>query len=163
MLIAQAPTPEIPKLPADTPPIVQAVIYCSVAVILLVGLAGRYIGTRTKNEPAPTSETQQAVPATRTGPVAQQAEASQALMERLVAGLEKRLDEALATQHSIQMRYDEELDQLRSQLSSEQQANWRLSAQLQELHRQLEDARTEVIQLRAQLQAARPGPQGRQW
>lgn len=161
MLITQAPTPEIPKLPADTPAAVQAVVYGSVAVILLVGLAGRYIGTRTKKEPEPSSDSTSALP--KTGAVAQQAEASQQLMERLVAGLEKRLDEALATQHSIQARYDEEMDQLRAQLSSEQQANWRLSSQLQDLHRQLEEARTEVVQLRAQLQAARPGQHRGQW
>ncbi len=162
MLTAQAPTPTIPELPPDTPPYIFAIVYGAIAVIVLIGFLGRLIGAKKDATPAPLAAPSD-TGVTRTGPVAQQAEASQLLMERLVAGLEKRLDEALATQHSIQARYDEEMDQLRAQLSSEQQANWRLSAQLQELHRQLEDARTEVIQLRAQLQAARPGPQGRQW
>ncbi len=160
MLTTQAPTPTIPDLPADTPPYIFAIVYGAIAVIVIVGFLGKFIGAKKDSAPAPTPAVD-AAPG-RTGPVAQQAEASQALMERLVAGLEKRLDEALATQQSIQVRYDEELEQLRAQLSSEQQANWRLSAQLQELHRQLEDARTEVIQLRAQLQAARPGQHGRQ-
>lgn len=166
------PTQELPKLPADTPPFVFAIVYGSIAIIVVVGAIGRYLGGRTTSEkkksdpapaPAPSTETgapDTAATATVTGTVAQQAEASQALMERLVAGLEKRLDEALTTQRDIQARYQDEINALRSQLSAEQQEKWQLTGQMQNLQRQLENAHTEVIQLRAELAAVRTQQRG---
>lgn len=162
MFLAQAaPTQDIPKLPEGTSGVVQAVVYSAFALILLLGLLGRYLGGRTAgdkkpDQPGPSGQDSPATTATVTGTVAQQAEASQALMERLVAGLEKRLDEALSTQRDIQSRYDREVDDLRAQLSTEQQANWRLTGQMQNLQHQLEDARNEVVRLRAELAAVRP-------
>jgi hypothetical protein len=156
------PTQELPKLPENTPPWIFAVVYSAVAIIVLVGFLGRYLGNRgaaDKKKPDPPAEQANgpapSVTASVTGTVAQQAEASQALMERLVAGLEKRLDTALSTQEDIARRYEAEIEGLRSQLSTEQQSNWRLSGQMQNLQHQLEDARNEVVRLRAELAAVR--------
>lgn len=168
MLYVQAPTPEIPKLPADTPGWVQAVVYAAVAVIAAVGLASRYIGSRdAKPAPAPPATP----PPTGTLPAAAPAGSVQAeagkvpdLLDRLADVLEKQLDQAIATQHEIQRRYDEEVDELRAQLAAVQhdlsvahQEKWQLSGRMQDLQRQLDDARNEVVRLRAELSARYPG------
>lgn len=158
MLWAQGqPTQQIPTLPPGTPLYVQLIVYGTFVSVALIGAVGTYLGTRKPKDKPPPDDDKPADP--KPGPVAQQAEASQALMERLVAGLEKRLDDALATQQTIQAKYDREVDELRAQLTKEQEEKWRLSADLQNLRGQLEEARTEVIRLRAELQAVRP-PRG---
>ena len=163
-----APTQDLPKLPDNTPPLIYGIVYGAIAIIVLVGFLGRYLGNRSASDKKPDPPPEQAsgpvssAAATVTGTVAQQAEASQALMERLVAGLEKRLDAALATQQDIVSRYEREIEGLRSQLSGEQQTNWRLTSQMQSLQHQLEDARNEVVRLRAELTAVR-GPQRGVW
>lgn len=88
--------------------------------------------------------------------VADEVKASQALLNQLVAGLERQLEAAHAERERVEQRSNLLVEELRKQLGTEQEKGWQMRAELVELRNKLEAANQEVVHLEAQLRILDP-------